>query len=129
MTTPPARQISTSLRIIRIAFTGAVLAFAVLAQRTVAEGGPRGTEGLEAMRWINAAFLLGALGAILVIQRLHDREADPRRRQTLNVLAWAAGESTAFLGIVHWMMSGSPMPFYVGLATMLASFVLVPIRE
>lgn len=129
MSPPAGTQIATSLRIIRIAFTGSVVAFAVFAQRMVAEGGPRGAESAPLMRWLNIAFLVAATAAILVVQRRHAREPDPRRRQTLNVLAWAAGETAAFFGIVHWMMVGAAMPFYVGLALMLAAFVLVPIRE
>lgn len=129
MPMPPSTRVATSLRIVRIAIIGAVIGFAVLAQRMVAEGGARGAENAAAMRWTNAAFLLGALAAILVISRRHEREPDPRKRQTLNVLAWAAGETAVFFGIVHWLMVGSPVPFYVGLATLLASFVLVPIRE
>lgn len=129
MPSSESRQIATSLRIIRIAFTGAVIGFAVLAQRMVAEGSLEADVSAEVMRWANAAVLVGALLAIFTLQRRHDREPDPRKRQTLNILAWASGESAAFFGIVHWMTVGSPVPFYVGLATMLASFVLVPIHE
>jgi hypothetical protein len=129
MPSSESRQIATSLRIIRIAFTGAVIGFAVLAQRMVAEGSLEADVSPEVMRWANAAVLVGALLAIFTAQRRHDREPDPRRRQSMNILAWASGEMAAFFGIIHWMMVGSPVPFYVGLATMLASFVLVPIRE
>lgn len=118
-----------SLRIMRIAFTGGVVAFAVFAQQMVSRDGARALEHAATLRWVNVAILAAAVGAILAIQRRHDREPDPRRRQTLNVVAWAAGESTALFGIVHWLMVGSPIPFYVGLATMLGAFVLVPIRE
>jgi hypothetical protein len=126
---PSGLQIATSLRIMRIAFTGAVLGFAVLAQRMVARDGPLGAENAELLRWANIAVLVVAGATILLLQRRHEREPDPRRRQPLNVFAWATGEMAAFLGIVHWMMVGNPLPFYVGLATMLAAFVLVPIRE
>ena len=129
MPSSESRQIATSLRIIRIAFTGAVIGFAVLAQRLVADGSLEADVPAGVMWWANVAVLAGALLAILAIQGRHDREPDPRRRQTLNILAWASGETAAFFGIVHWMTVGSPIPFYVGLATMLASFVLVPIRE
>lgn len=129
MTTPLARQIALTLRIMRIAFTGAVVGFAVLAGQMVGRDGPLAPEHAATLRWINVAVLAAAVGAIVAIQRRHDREPDPRRRQTLNILAWAAGESAALFGIVHWMSVGSPIPFYVGLATMLGAFVLVPIRE
>lgn len=129
MTNPQGKQVATSLRIIRIAFTATVLLFAVLAQQMVARGDAMGMEHASALRWVNLAFLIGAAAVILWIQRRHEREPDPRRRQTLNIVAWAAGESAAFFGIVHWMVVGQAMPFYVGLALMLAAFVLVPIRE
>jgi hypothetical protein len=30
---------------------------------------------------------------------------------------------------VHYLLVGSPIPYLVGLATMVASFVLVPVRD
>ncbi len=129
MTNSQGKQVATSLRIIRIALTAAVLVFAVLAQQMVARDGASGMEHASALRWINLAVLAGAAAVILLVQRRHEREPDPRRRQTLNIVAWAAGEAAALFGIVHWMTVGQAMPFYVGLALMLAAFVLVPIRE
>jgi hypothetical protein len=124
-----ARQVATSLRLVRIAFTGAVVGFAVLAQQRLRSAGPESLGDPGALRWVNAAFLVLAAAALLVLQRRHAREEDPRRRHGLNVLAWAAGESAALLGVVHWMRIGNPLPFYLGLAVLLAAFVLVPIRE
>jgi hypothetical protein len=121
--------IATTLRIIRVAMIGAVVGFAVLAGSVVQREGPFGFESPGALRLGNALFLLAAFAGIVAIQQRHAREPDPQRRQTLNVVAWAAGEMCAFAGIVHWLMVGSALPFYVGLGVMLAAFALVPIRE
>jgi peptidoglycan/LPS O-acetylase OafA/YrhL len=131
MTNPTRRQVTTSLRIIRIAFTGSVLGFAAIATQVVDRQALAVDAAAHAstVRWINVALLAAAAAGILLIQRRHEREPDPQRRQALNVMAWAAGETTAFFGIVHWMMLGDPLPFYVGLGMMLLAFVLVPIRE
>jgi hypothetical protein len=131
MSTQDARTIATSLRVIRIALTASVLGFAVIARTMIDADALRADPAVDAamMRWINLAVLAAGAVAIVVLHRRHAGEPDPRRRQTLNVIAWATGEMAAFLGIVHWMLVGNPLPFYAGLAMMLCAFVLVPIRE
>jgi branched-subunit amino acid ABC-type transport system permease component len=90
---------------------------------------PEVPEAAEALQYVNIAFLVIAAAGVMYLQRKHEAERDPARRSTWNIIAWALGEATAMFGGVHYLLSGSPIPYLVGLAMLLASFVLVPIRE
>ncbi|HEU0012216.1 MAG TPA: hypothetical protein VFQ45_00960 [Longimicrobium sp.] len=120
----------TALRLVRIALLTGVVVFGVIAHFLVRQDGPRGTpEMAPALQWVNIAFLVVAAAVILVIQPKHARAEDPAARSVYNILAWAVAESTALFGGVHFLLVGSATPYLVGLATLVASFVLVPIRE
>ena len=122
----------TTLRIIRMALLSGVLVFGIVAYVLVNRDGPLAAgdpETARTMVWINVAFLVTAAPALLYLQRKHAAERDRARANTLNIIAWAVGESVAIMGAVHWLLVGAPTPYVVGLAVMLASFVLVPIRE
>jgi hypothetical protein len=120
---------SSKLRIIRIALLMPVIVFGVLVNVMVSREPPRAPEMAQSLIYVNIAYLLGAALGIMYFQRRHAAERDPSRRGTFNVVAWAIGESTALFGAVHYMLVGSPIPYLVGLATMLASFALVPVRD
>jgi hypothetical protein len=109
---PGARP--TQLRLIRMALLGPVILFGAFVTVSVSREPPQAPDM--------------ALG-VLYFQRRHAAERDPGRRATFNIMAWAIGESTALFGAVHYLLVGSPIPYLVGLAMMLASFVLVPIRD
>lgn len=123
------QQKATVLRIIRIALLSGMLMFGAIVYLLISREGPRGIESAQALQVVNIAFLIGAAAALLFIQRRHAAEPDPAKRSTLNIIAWAVGETTAMFGGVHYLLVGSPAPYVVGVMMMLASFVLVPIRE
>lgn len=121
---------AATLRIIRVAFLTGVLTFGgavyfITSQR----GGPMAPDLGETLQIVNIALLVAAAAGVLFIQRRHAAEPDPARRSTLNIAAWAMGEATALFGGVHYMLVGNALPFLVGLTMMIASFVLVPIRD
>ena len=120
---------SSKLRIIRIALLMPVIVFGVLVNVMVSREPPRAPEMAQSLIYVNIAYLLGAALGIMYFQRRHAAERDPARRATFNIVAWAIGESTALFGAVHYLLVGSPIPYLVGLATMVASFVLVPVRD
>jgi len=128
---PPRQNASpTALRLVRIALLTGVVVFGVIAHFLVQQDGPRGTrEMAPVLQWVNIGFLVVAAGVILVLQPRHAAEPDPARRGVYNIMAWAVAESTALFGGVHMLLVGSATPYLVGLATLVASFVLVPIRE
>lgn len=130
MTQPRQLPPSTTLRIIRVALLSGVLVFGALAYYlTDQRGGGLAPENGGVLQIVNIIILVGAAVGIMVIQRRHLAERDPRKRTTLNIIAWAMGEATALFGGVHFMLVGNPIPFLVGLVMMIASFVVVPIRE
>ncbi|HEX2080550.1 MAG TPA: hypothetical protein VHG08_22795 [Longimicrobium sp.] len=119
----------TVLRIIRMALLGGVVMFGAAVTYLVRQNPPDTPQAARALQYVNIAFLIGAATGVLYLQRRHDAERDPARRSTWNIVAWALGEATAMFGGVHYLLSGSPIPYLVGLAMLIASFVLVPIRE
>lgn len=126
----PQRHASpTQLRLIRLSLLLTVMIFGVLVTVMVRNEPPRAPEMARPLQMVNIAYLVGAMVGILYFQRRHAAERDRQRRVTFNVIAWALGESTALFGAVHYLLVGNPIPYLVGLGTLLASFVLVPIRD
>jgi hypothetical protein len=119
----------TQLRVIRMALLGPVILFGAYVAFTVSREPPRAPQMAQPLVYVNLAYLVGAALGIMYFQRRHAAERDPGRRATFNIVAWAIGESTALFGAVHYLLVGSPIPYLVGLATMVASFVLVPVRD
>ncbi|HEU0076392.1 MAG TPA: hypothetical protein VFQ76_02010 [Longimicrobiaceae bacterium] len=119
----------TVLRIIRMALLGGVVMFGAVVTYLHSQERPEVPEAAQALQYVNIAFLVMAAAGVMYLQRKHEAERDPARRSTWNIIAWALGEATAMFGGVHYLLSGSPIPYLVGLAMLLASFVLVPIRE
>ncbi|HEY0019858.1 MAG TPA: hypothetical protein VGC13_26395 [Longimicrobium sp.] len=119
----------TQLRVIRMALLGPVILFGAYVAVTVSRNPPQAPELARPLLYVNLAYLVGAALGLLYFQRRHAAERDPARRTTFNIVAWAIGESTALFGAVHYLLVGSPIPYLVGLGMMLASFVLVPIRD
>ena len=127
-----ARQLprSATLRIIRVALMSGVLVFGGIAYYlTQQQGGGLGPEMADTLQIVNIVLLVAAAIGIMILQRRHAAETDPAKRTTLNIAAWAMGEATALFGGVHFMLVGNAIPFLVGLVMMIASFVVVPIRE
>lgn len=131
MATPSNLPRAATLRIIRVALLTGVLMFGGIAFYLTRQrgGGIGDTELAQTLQWVNIGFLVVAAIGIMIMQRKHAAETDPARRSTLNIVAWAMGEATALFGGVHYLLMGDPMPYVVGLGLMLASFVVVPIRE
>ncbi|HYR08379.1 MAG TPA: hypothetical protein VEQ60_11440 [Longimicrobium sp.] len=119
----------SQLRLIRLSLLLTVLGVGAAVSFMVRSNPPVGTEMARPLLLVNVAYLVGAMMGILYFQRRHAAEPVRQRRVTFNVIAWALGESTALFGAVHYLLIGSPIPYLVGLATLLAAFVLVPVRD
>lgn len=121
---------ATTLRIIRVAFlTGVLLFGGIVYYITSQQGGGSSPDQGKTLEMVNIAFLVLAAAGIMIIQRRHAAEPDPAKRSTLNIAGWAMGEATALFGGVHFLLVGNPVPYLVGLVMMIASFVVVPIRD
>lgn len=121
---------AATLRIIRVALLSGVLMFGGVAYYlTQQQGRGLGPENADMLQIVNIVILVGAAAGVMMVQRRHAAERDPAKRQTLNIVAWAMGEATALFGGVHFLLVGNPIPYLVGLVMMIATFVVVPIRE
>ena len=124
------RAAAIRLRIIRMAMLAGVLSFGGIVFFLTRENPPTATpEVAKTLQMVNIAILVAVAGGLLVLQRLHANQADASKRTALNIAAWAVGETAALFGGVHFLLIGNPTPYLVGLAMMLVSFVLVPIRD
>lgn len=119
----------TALRMIRMSLLLAVVVTGGLASVMVQGDPPRAPELARPLLMVNLVYLVGAMAGILYFQRRHAAEPVRQRRVTFNVVAWALGESAGLFGAVHYLLVGSPVPWLVGLAVLLAAFVLVPVRD
>jgi hypothetical protein len=127
--TEPQRPRPGALRIIRMALLGGVILAGAAVTVMVGQEPPRAPDLARPLVYVNLAYLVGSVLGIMYFQRRHAAERDPSRRATFNIVAWAIGESTALFGAVHYLLVGSPIPYLVGLTTMVAAFVLVPVRD
>jgi hypothetical protein len=66
---------------------------------------------------------LGTLALFLTAGR-----AAPERRATFSVIAWALGEATAIYGGLFWMLLGDPQWYLYGVACLLLTYFIFPIR-
>ncbi len=123
----PSANSTRTLGIIRIALLVGVLVFGAVVwflRRSdgVAEGvDPRSLRLAGQAVW--AAATLGTLGLFLAAGR-----ASPERRAIFSVSAWALGESTAIYGGLFWMLLGDAQWYLYGVACLLLTYFIFPIR-
>ena len=83
---------------------------------------PRGLRVAGQAVW--GLMTLGTLGLFLAAGR-----ATPERRATFSVIAWALGEATAIYGGLFWMMLGDSQWYLYGVACLLLTYFIFPIRN
>ena len=124
MTTPSATR---TLGLIRIALLVGVLAFGGVvwylrrARDASYPVNPHGLRVAGQAGW--GVMTLGALSLFLLGGR-----ATPERRATLSVIAWALGEATAIYGGLFWMLLGDSQWYLYGVACLLLTYFIFPIR-
>ena len=117
-----------TLGIIRIALLVGVLAFGAIVWFVRRSGDasygvdPRGLRLAGQAVWALAT--LGTLGMFLAAGRVA-----PERGATLSVIAWALGVSTAIYGGLFWMLLGEPQWYLYGVACLLLTYFIFPIRS
>ena len=94
-------------------------------------GGARAADSgtAEALRLLVPALAVGAVVAAFVVRGALAPITDAARRPGLKLLAWAVGEGAALAGGVHYFLSGDPRLYAVGVAAMVATFIVVPARD
>jgi hypothetical protein len=120
--------VKRTLALIRIALLVGVLVFGAIIwylQRSGWESvavDPRGLRVAGQAVW--GLMTLGTLGLFLAAGR-----ASPERRAAFSVVAWALGEATAIYGGLFWMMLGDRQWYLYGVACLLLTYFIFPIRN
>ena len=116
-----------TLALIRIALLVGVLVFGAVVWYLHRSGDaayavdPRGLRVAGQAVW--GLMTLGTLGLFLAAGR-----ATPERRAAFSVIAWALGEATAIYGGLFWLMLGDPQWYFYGVACLLLTYFIVPVR-
>lgn len=117
-----------TLALIRIALLVGVLVFGAFIwylQRSGWESSGVDRRGLRvAGQAVWGLMTLGTLGLFLAAGR-----ASPERRAAFSVVAWALGEATAIYGGLFWMMLGDRQWYLYGVACLLLTYFIFPIRN
>ena len=117
-----------TLALIRIALLVGVLVFGGVVWYLRRSGdvtypvNPRGLRVAGQAVW--ALTTLGTLGLFLAAGR-----ASPDRRAAFSVIAWALGEATAIYGGLFWMLLGDPQWYLYGVACLLLTYFIFPVRN
>ena len=123
-----------NLAIIRFALLAGVLLFGALCWLVTSQrgGGPRpGADpaAFDLFRVIVPALCLGAITVAAVLRGLVARERDAQKRTSLSVVGWAMGAGAALAGGVYYLNLGDPKLYVFGVVAMLATFIILPLRE
>lgn len=117
------------LGIIRIALLAGVLLFGgVIAYLHATGAAPLAVESALGRPLFTILFFgmcIAAAVAIMVLRGAAERAAGTPRRAGTVIAAWAVGEGVAILGGVHWLLTGTPTLYVVGLLLFLVGLFTV----
>ena len=117
-----------TLALIRIALLVGVLAFGGvvwLMRRTSEPSYAVNPLGLRiAGQAVWGLMTIGTLALFLLAAK-----ASAERRATYSVVAWALGEATAVYGGLFWMMLGDSQWYLYGVACLLLTYFIFPVRN
>jgi len=128
VTNPGGAGGARTLGLIRIAFLVGVLAFGGIVWHLRRSGdtgylvNPRSLRVAGQAVW--GTMTLGTLALFLLAGR-----AKPGRRGSLSVIAWALGEATAIYGGLFWLLLGDKQWYLYGVACLLLTYFIFPIRQ
>jgi hypothetical protein len=128
LTPAPASGATRTLALIRIALLVGVLAFGGIVWYLRRSGDtsyrvdPRGLRVAGQAVW--GIMTLGTLGLFFATGR-----ATPQRRASFSVIAWALGEATAIYGGLFWLLLGDPQWYLYGVACLLLTYFIFPVRN
>jgi len=129
MTTPVK-----SLALIRAALLAGVLLFGAVCWLSIRQrgGGPMhegSADAFSSLRFVVPLLCVVALGVAVAMRSMIARERDAAKKSSQRVVAWASGEGAALVGGFHYMQVGDPKLYVLGVVAMLATFIIVPLRE
>lgn len=124
---PPGQQLRT-MTMIRMAMTAGVLIFGgvILLLGRLGRVPPSPDTTLTTFM----PYLLGALLAAAIAMRfVLAKAADDAQRASYLIIGWAIGEAAALLGGAHWMLTGNPRWYIIGVFVFLSALVLLPLSR
>lgn len=121
------------LALLRAALLGGVLLFGAVAWFITRErgGAPPNTDprDFDVFRYIVPALCGGAVAVSIVLRVQLARIREAGRKASFRVVAWGAGEASALAGGVHYFLTGEPKLYVLGVVALLATLIIVPLRE
>ena len=123
-----------NLALIRFSLLAGVLLLGGLCWFTTNQrgGGPQpgaDPNAFAPFRVLVPSLCIAALAVAAFIRARVAREREVAKRDSLRMIAWAVGEATALMGGVYYFKFGDPKLYVFGVVTMLATFIIVPLRE
>jgi hypothetical protein len=119
---------------IRAAMLGGVLLFGAVCWYLFRQRGGSAMPGVSAAGLAPLRVVVPVLGFValvvaILIRLVVARTVDEAKRNSLRIIAWAVGEGAALAGGVYFFELGDPKPYLIGVTAMLATMVVVPIRD
>jgi hypothetical protein len=128
VTAAPVPRATRTLALIRIALLVGVLVFGGIVWYIRRSGDPSYAVDSRGLRVAGQAIwgvmTLGTLGLFVAAGR-----AAPDRRAIYSVIAWALGEATAIYGGLFWMLLGDRQWYLYGVACLLLTYFIFPVRN
>lgn len=123
-----------NLAIIRFSLLSGVLLFGAVCWYVTGQrgGGPNpnaSAQTFAVFRVLVPTLCVAALGVAAVIRTRLASARDAQQRDSMRMIAWAVGEGSALTGAVHYFNTGDPRLYVLGVVAMLATFIVVPLRE
>jgi len=134
MTSPSPTPVRTPLFLIRAALLAGVLLFGAVCWYIVRQrgGGPVSgvdTSAFAILRYMVPVLGFAALSVAIAIRVAISRTRDEAKRNSLRIVGWAVGEGAALAGGIYYMEIGDPRLYLIGTTAMLATFIVVPLRN
>ncbi|HEX6534651.1 MAG TPA: hypothetical protein VF041_08635 [Gemmatimonadaceae bacterium] len=126
---PTEAELLRPLGLVRIALLLGVLMFGAVIWWNSRQAPPAPTTLTPtALRGLVLGLAVVALITMIGVRVMLGRVRGARRRGTLCIVAWAAGEAAALAGGVYYFAFHDPQWYVVGLFVLITSFVVVPLR-
>ena len=120
--------------VIRLALLTGVLLFGALCWFLTHQRGGGAQPGtdpadLSVFRIVVPALCLGALAVAAVLRGRVARTRDAAQRASMRLIGWALGEGSALAGGAHYLLTGDPKLYVLGVVALLGTFIILPMRE
>lgn len=122
----PAPPRIRPLAMIRIAIIVAVVTFGA-ATWWLHASGRRPSAMAPNVNLVTLVIWALATVSLLFLRRRLTPVRNPRDRNNITILGWAAGETAAFAGIVHYFVTGDPQRFLFGMIVFVVALLAFPL--